>query len=357
MSYKRFVQFLHLFFLLGAGLLVFFLILSGARETGVLKHFYWFQATTYLMTDEGNMTRWYNYRYCSLSWFANQPINCSPSAAATPFSPLDNFGSTRYIPSSFVDHRDTYYYLSRVGWAMLLISLFLIISTIILSIVRLFMMRDRIVSRMTVVFHWLSFFFILLTACLYTGCYAKAKNVFNNAGRAARLGPNNFGFLWTSVFLLLLTSYLASILSSSALDDVWAVNVVKKNPENGQLSSKWRFFGRKNNRNKDKDLENFHDDDYTSIDGETAAGTASGNVILSNSNQANDNEPNSNVQVQKEVTNVEGNNLISIPEQQILSTPGYAYPVEEEEEVDDVIITDPRSIRSDNSNTKVTTTY
>lgn len=93
MSYKKFVYFINLFFLLGATLLTFFLILAGGRTTGVLKNFYWFQASTSGFNSAPSVTRWYNYNWCG--WESRGiAVNCSSKMAAQPFSPRDNFGSS-----------------------------------------------------------------------------------------------------------------------------------------------------------------------------------------------------------------------------------------------------------------------
>ncbi|SCU98302.1 LAMI_0F13982g1_1 [Lachancea mirantina] len=208
MKFKKSVTPVFLFLLLGAGLLTFFVILSGARETGVLKDFYWFEADTSGFNSAPNRTRWYNYQWCGVS---NGALNsCSSTKPATPFSPRDNFGSSGAMPKSFLDNRNTYYYLSRVAWAMLLIGIFYLVCAIVPMIVSIFM-ATVVGSFMAVLSLWLATFFITLAACLYTGCYVKARNAFHDGNRAARLGPKNFGFIWTSVALLLACSIWMTI--------------------------------------------------------------------------------------------------------------------------------------------------
>lgn len=196
-------SFVSLLFLLGATIMTFFLILSGARNTGILKNFYWIEATTAGFNDASNMTRWFNYEFCGYS--NGQLFNCSSKAPAKPFSPKDNFGSNPLMPTSFLNDRDAYYYLSRVGWAMLLIAVFCEVMTLIPQIITVFK-HIRSLSIFATVFHWLSLFFILLAACLLTGCYAKGIRAFHSKNRHAKLGAKCFALLWTTVFLLLCTS-------------------------------------------------------------------------------------------------------------------------------------------------------
>ncbi|CCC71056.1 hypothetical protein NCAS_0G01690 [Naumovozyma castellii] len=213
MNYKRFVEYINLFLLLTATLLLIFLMLSGATTTGVLQHFFWLQATTAGFNMASNITKWYNYRSCGLSWFEIGIMTCSRTRAAYPFSPLDNFGFSPNIPSSFVKHRDTYFFLSRIAWGMLFLGFIFVITTLILSLFSLSRPSNRIFVPWAPLFlHCCAFFFILLSAALYTGCFVKGKEVFANAKRNARLGTNNFVFIWVSVGILLVCVYLALIL-------------------------------------------------------------------------------------------------------------------------------------------------
>ncbi|QEU58309.1 Fmp45 [Kluyveromyces lactis] len=209
MKFKGFVSSLSLLFLLGSGLLTFFVILSGARTTGVLDKFYWFEADTSGLPGAPDTTRWFNYHWCA---YENGEIgSCSDKQADLPFSPRDNFGNSPDLPASFRDNRNTYYYLSRVGWAMLLIGLFFVVLTLIPMLLSFF--KVGVGAVLSTVSIWLALFFITLAACLYTACYVKGRNTFRDAGRSASMNTKMFAFLWTSVFLLLLSSFWSIILS------------------------------------------------------------------------------------------------------------------------------------------------
>ncbi|KAL6948510.1 hypothetical protein ACO0QE_000978 [Hanseniaspora vineae] len=200
MKVKRTFDAIFLFFLLGAGLLTFFLILSGARTTGTLTNFYWLKADTSGIGSANSETYWTNYMACGKS--GSDFTMCSGKQPAYPFSPRDNFpGSNSQLPGSFVNHRDTYYYLSRVGWAMLLVGLFFEAVTIIPNLLALCLDYTAILICSSV-FIWFAWFFITLAACLLTSAFVKGKNAFHDSGRSAHLGVKNFAFIWTSVFLL-----------------------------------------------------------------------------------------------------------------------------------------------------------
>lgn len=205
--FHKSVHFLSFFFLLGAGLLSFFLILSGGRHTGTLTHFYWFQANTEGFNDASRITRWYNYDFCGLE--NGDLTNCSSKAPAKPFSPRDNFGRSSNMPKTFLDNRNAYYYLSRVAWAMLLIALFFLALAFIPLCITIFKTITGVAVFSTVTC-WIALFFMTLAACLYTGCYVKARQAFHRNNRSAKLGAKNFGFIWTTVFLLLCNSIWAT---------------------------------------------------------------------------------------------------------------------------------------------------
>ena len=104
MKFKGLVSSLSLLFLLGSGLLTFFVILSGSKTTGVMRHFYWFEADTRGFSGAPSTTRWYNYKWCA---YENDKVgSCSGKKADMPFSPKDNFGNSPNLPKQFRKNRD-----------------------------------------------------------------------------------------------------------------------------------------------------------------------------------------------------------------------------------------------------------
>ncbi|SCU87839.1 LADA_0E06480g1_1 [Lachancea dasiensis] len=211
MRFKQSVTIVFFTLLLGAGLLSFFVILSGGRRTGVLREFYWLEAETDGFNDAPSTTRWFNYDWCGID--SGQLQNCSSTQAAKAFSPQDNFGESSTLPSAFLKDRNTYYYLSRVAWAMLLIGLFYEVCALVPVLISIFS-SSLMASFLAVLSLWLAWFFVTLSACLYTGCYVKARNVFSDGGRHAKLGAKNFGLIWTSVALLLACAIWSSVVAT-----------------------------------------------------------------------------------------------------------------------------------------------
>ncbi|SCU93170.1 LAFA_0F15038g1_1 [Lachancea sp. 'fantastica'] len=211
MRFKQSVTTIFFTLLLGAGLLSFFVILSGARNSGVLKNFYWLEADTSGLGGAPSTTRWFNYDWCA---YENGNLQgCSSKKPASPFSPRDNFGSSSGLLAAFANDRNTYYYLSRVAWAMLLVGLVYIVIALVPVFVTIFS-TSLVNAWLAVLAVWLAWFFVTLAACLYTGCYVKGRKVFSDAQRHAKLGPRNFAFIWTSVALLLACAIWSSVAAS-----------------------------------------------------------------------------------------------------------------------------------------------
>ncbi|AMD19432.1 HBR531Wp [Eremothecium sinecaudum] len=211
MKFNGVITSLSFLLLLGSTLFTLFNILSGARTTGVLKGFHWLEADTRGLRNAPDTTKWYNYRYCEYFEQPNTIGRCSRSKAASAFSPRDNFGDTPALPQTFRNSRNTYYHLSRLAWAMLLISLAFMLMSLLPAIASIFTERAHIVSALPL---WPALFFLTLAACFYTACFVKGRNGFRDAGRRANLGKKNFGFLWTSVFLLFLNCLWSTFASA-----------------------------------------------------------------------------------------------------------------------------------------------
>lgn len=198
---RKLLTFLPLLFLLGSGLLLFFLILSGASSSSsLLQRFYWLQASTPGL-GQYQETKWTNYRLCNALEGSNE---CSGAQAALPISPEDNFGNVDELPLGFINNRNSYYYESRVGWLFLLVTAFFVILAIILAIPLIILSRSLMITLMSI-FTFLAFIFIAVSASLYTHVLTRLRNTFNSSGQNASIGTKMMAFIWTTVFLLLIS--------------------------------------------------------------------------------------------------------------------------------------------------------
>ncbi|XBW35217.1 hypothetical protein QEN19_000780 [Hanseniaspora menglaensis] len=204
-SIRKIIDFTSLFLLAGATLLAFFVILCGGKKTGLLSKFYWLKADTSGIPNAPSETYWLNYMYCGKGDNSSNYQSCSGKKPAYPFSPKNNFRTTVNVPSAFIDDRDKYYYLSRVGWSMWLVGLVFLVLSFAPIIASICVVVPKIHIASTVLI-WSAWFYLTLGACLWTSAFALGKNAFTDAGRSAHLGVKMFAFIWTTVFILTITS-------------------------------------------------------------------------------------------------------------------------------------------------------
>lgn len=92
---------------------------------------------------------------------------------------------------------------------MLLIGLFYLVMAIIPAVISIF--KDSVFIHIWhIISIWAALFFILLAACLYTGCYVKARSAFSSETRYSKLGSKMFAFIWTASFLLMFNAAWAT---------------------------------------------------------------------------------------------------------------------------------------------------
>lgn len=203
----RWIFILSLIALLGSGLLQFFTILCGASTGSVLGKWYWLQADTSGIPGANSITRWTSYTSCGVNNGRN--FDCSSSQAAYPMSPVANFGTTDGVPDGLQSKHGSTYYLSKTGWAFLLIGLFFTVLTIVPTIVSMFSKSTKF-KGISSIASLLAMLFMILSASLLTAAYVKARNAFRSAGSSTKLGSTMFGFLWASVVLLFLSTILSA---------------------------------------------------------------------------------------------------------------------------------------------------
>ncbi|KAI5956047.1 FMP45 [Candida theae] len=198
-----------LFFLLGSALLLILTVINGAGTSSILGKFYWSETdTSGIQGAPFQTTRWTFYRTCDVVDGRN--ANCVKSKPAYPYSPKDNFGTEDGLPQSFISSRNTYYYLSRIGWAFVLVGLFFtVISLIVIPLNFCLSIGGALTSILT----FIAFLFTIAAAALITAAHVKGRKAFNNAGHHTSLGAKAFGILWAAVATLLI-SFVTSILAA-----------------------------------------------------------------------------------------------------------------------------------------------
>lgn len=209
---RRLSAILPIILLLGSGLLLFFINLSGATNSGVLARFYWSEAeTSNIQGAHFQKTRWTSYSSCEGSSGVNS--DCTKHSPAYPYSPRDNFGSSSSLPTSFNKHRDTYFYLSRFAYAFFLIGLVFNVVALAPVFLTIFFsgLLTGLISTLAV---GLSLLFTLGAACFITAAHVKGRNAFKDDGYNAHLGVKAFGITWAAVACLLLSFAWAITISA-----------------------------------------------------------------------------------------------------------------------------------------------
>lgn len=181
--------FVDIFFLAGLALLLLLIVLSGSSKNPSypLNHFYWVQAPTQNVTGAPKVSRWTYWGVCETVGLELK--NCVDSGPAVPISPADNFNTQTGIPEYFLNNSDTFYYLSRVGWSALLISL---VFTVISLFTAFFSIYSFHLQKVTALFSFIAAIFQFASAALYTAAIA----LFKAHWHGSKIGPTLMGFLW-----------------------------------------------------------------------------------------------------------------------------------------------------------------
>ncbi|PKS09612.1 hypothetical protein jhhlp_004230 [Lomentospora prolificans] len=170
-------------------LFLFFLILSGVRNSTPLNKTYFLQADTNGISGARDVTRWTYFYMCG-----QENAHCGKARPAPAFGKAWDSNAAG-VPSNLMGSHggDTtsgyYFYMWRFGWVFFLIALF---------------------------FTTLAFFASFLACCgrigsLLLGLFSSsaiARNAFRHNGRRANIGTYAFSWAWAGWAALLLASLL-----------------------------------------------------------------------------------------------------------------------------------------------------
>lgn len=173
-----------------ATILLILVNVSGASTGPLLERLYWSRVTTTSRT-----VAWTNFRLCDLN---SDTLVCDQSPRiAFPYVGLPNV-------EEFRNERDTFYYLTRVSYFLLLAGLlFTVIS--LLAIVISCICTVRVGSLFSSVFVGFTFFITLAGAACVTAAHVKGVAAFNNDGFKSQIGVKMFAFVWSAVACQLLS--------------------------------------------------------------------------------------------------------------------------------------------------------
>ncbi|KAH7381837.1 putative SUR7 family protein FMP45 [Cadophora sp. MPI-SDFR-AT-0126] len=178
----------------GALVLMFFVVLSGVKDTTPLNKSWFLKADTSSFPGSGRAVSYWTYwKIC-----ANGGGDCGSTVPDLPFGAAW-VGGSQGVPAGLVGshYKGTtsayYYYMWRFGWVFYLISIVLTGFTFLLSLLA---PCSRLASGLSGTFLAFSLFWFSLAAALMTVTFVKARDEFRDAGISASIGRYAFGFTW-----------------------------------------------------------------------------------------------------------------------------------------------------------------
>ncbi|KAH3659979.1 hypothetical protein OGAPHI_007184 [Ogataea philodendri] len=197
---------LTLLLLAGTTLVLLFIVFSGSVSSFPFNQFYWVQAQTSQISNAGDVSRWTFWGICNPSNYdSHSNGKCGALGPDQPLSPYDNFGNSTSLPQDFVSNRDTYYYLSRFSFPLILVALvFAGVSFICL----LFQFCWKALKQVVVFFVSLSLITCAAGVACQTAVSVMVRNKFHDAGIRAKVGPSMLGMAWAAFTALLIVFFL-----------------------------------------------------------------------------------------------------------------------------------------------------
>lgn len=197
---------LALVFTAGAFLLMMLTLLGGAQNKNPLDRTWFLEADTSRIPGAPSLSRWTFWNVCGVVDGRN---DCHGTKAAFPLDPPSswNFGTTEGVPRQFIGS-NKYFYITRFMFAFMLIGIFWVFLSLLTGLLAL---CTRVGGWISAFFATLGLIFQILTTSLMTAGYVKGRNNFSSNGQPSRVGPKAFGWMWTAVVLLLISSILYCI--------------------------------------------------------------------------------------------------------------------------------------------------
>ncbi|QPG73611.1 hypothetical protein FOA43_000923 [Brettanomyces nanus] len=207
------VKIVSLLFLLGSLLCLILTLIIGSSNSSALGKFYWLETdcSQYSGSPIQGRCRWTSYGLCGVG-SDGKNTGCTKSKAAYPFSPKNNFKTTKDVPSAFINNRNKYFYMSRIGWAFSLIGLFFLVCSIIPFIIYIILHKG--LKWVFIGFYSAAFIFTAVSMALSTAVYASGKSVFHHDGNSAKIGPRALTTAWISVGCFIVNFFLISYLAA-----------------------------------------------------------------------------------------------------------------------------------------------
>ncbi|KAK7208254.1 SUR7/PalI family-domain-containing protein [Myxozyma melibiosi] len=178
----------------GATLCLLLILLAGTKEHNPLNRVFYMETDTSSISGAPDTTRWTLWNICGVS--GGVSVDCGSNKPAYAFEPAKNFGTSSDIPYDFINHRKTYYYLSRFSYAFYFIATGFTGFGFITGVLGL---CSRLGAALTSFWLFLGLLTSIVAAALSTALFVKARNTFNDDGMESHMGVKLFAFAWTAV--------------------------------------------------------------------------------------------------------------------------------------------------------------
>lgn len=182
--------------LAGAVVMMTFLVLLGLSHHSPINQFYWMRAEgTHSISGAPTNFAFTTWGACE---YADGKVTdkCTRDPVGMMQLPVDVWKTEQGVPEDFIKSQESYYYLSRFGFAFLLIAYATGCFAFLFSVAS---MGATHADRGLVPLVFLFFVTLVVWAALVTAVTVKAKNHLDG-----NLLPKGFGLMWTSMFLSLL---------------------------------------------------------------------------------------------------------------------------------------------------------
>ncbi|KAI0201740.1 SUR7/PalI family-domain-containing protein [Astrocystis sublimbata] len=207
-----------LFFLAGAGVLLFFVVLSSITRTTPLRQTYFLSADTSGISGARDVSQWTYFRICgegnmdcSRSW-PNAPVGYAwsknPTGANLPRKLIGGYGNGTTS--------EQYFYLWRFGWVFYLLALVFTVFAFLSGFLACF---GRLGHAIAGLMSLLALFFHSVGAALMTATFVRMRDEFTRAGRSAHIGVWAFGFTWGAWAAIFIATVLFCLGVRSKSDD------------------------------------------------------------------------------------------------------------------------------------------
>jgi len=233
---------------------MFFVVLSGVKNTTPLNKTYFLQADTSSISGARPISQWTYFYVCGAG---NE--NCGAAVPGLSLGDAWGKGATNVPSALFSTHHHatstSYYYIWRFGWVFYLMGLTLAVFALLAA----FLSCLRIGSAFAGILSLGSWFFFSLGASLMTAEFVKARNQFHKAGMSAKIGRYAFGWTWGAwacITLATLLLFSGSAVGGRSKDDNVRNTSVRQNGTRNKTTNGGFFRRQRSTRSRGSFIDN-----------------------------------------------------------------------------------------------------